>query len=70
MASGGSASPDFQEQDCDREGQRTKNQPGRAEHNQAADDGHESGDGVESQSVPNQNGINDVVDPADEHTAP
>jgi hypothetical protein len=65
-----SALPDLQQHDGNGEGRRSENQAGRAEHNQATDDGHERGDRVELQPVSNQDGIDHVVDAADDDSAP
>ena len=62
--------PDFQQLRGHRKGHRTKDEPGRPEQNQAADHRNEGEDGVQFQPLPDQDGAQQVVNGADDQSAP
>ncbi|MCX6873198.1 MAG: hypothetical protein NTW21_05235 [Verrucomicrobia bacterium] len=59
---GGPVAPDFHQHRCDREGDGTQNEPGRAENHETADQRNEGEDHVEFEPFADQDRTQQVAD--------
>jgi hypothetical protein len=64
------ATPDFQDGIGERKNHRAKNQACRAEDGQAADNSEEHGNGMQTQPFADDDRVEQIVDQADDQSAP